>query len=67
MSWEVAGQRLRPVAATAGQLCSLAEVAIRAGDRKAASELASRGLALDPRLVVCRKELDAPLAPPHQP
>jgi tetratricopeptide (TPR) repeat protein len=64
---EVAAQRLRPVATTAGQFCSLAEVAIHAGDRKAASELASRGLELDPRLVVCRNDLAAPLAPPHQP
>jgi len=64
---QVAAERLRPVAATAGQFCSLAEAALRAGDRKAASELASRGLELDPRLVVCRSELAAPLAPPHQP
>src|SRR5262249_53015845 len=52
----LAANRLRPLATTAGRLCSLAWVARRAGDRKAALELSERGLQLNPRLVACRLE-----------
>jgi hypothetical protein len=51
---DVAAERLRRVATTAGQWCSLAQVALRRGDRKSALALSARGLALDPRLVICR-------------
>lgn len=51
---ETAAERLRRVATTAGQFCSLAEVAVRRGDRKTARELAARALQLDPSLIICR-------------
>jgi hypothetical protein len=51
---ETAAERLRRVARTPGQLCSLANVALRQGDRKTALELSARGLRLDPRLLICR-------------
>jgi hypothetical protein len=59
---EAAAERLRRVATTAGQLCSLAQVALRRGDRKTAAELSARGLRLDPRLLVCRiaESVEAP-------
>lgn len=58
-----AAQRLRLLAKTGGQLCSLAAAALRAGDRKAAIELTARGLALDPRLVWCRARVAGEAAP----
>jgi hypothetical protein len=51
---EAAADALRRVTTTAGQWCSLAQVALRRGDRRTAIELSARGLALDPRLVICR-------------
>jgi hypothetical protein len=59
---EAAAERLRRVARTAGQLCSLAKVAQRRGDHKTAVELSARGLQLDPRLLICRvtEGADAP-------
>jgi hypothetical protein len=48
--------RLRPVAKTGGQLCTLAHVAILMGDRQAALELAARATQLVPRLAHCRPE-----------
>jgi len=50
----MAAGRLRPVARTAGAVCSLALAALRTGDRASATELAERGLQLDPRGIGCR-------------
>jgi hypothetical protein len=51
--------RLRPVARTGGQLCTLAQVAIRTGDRQAAFELGARANRLAPQLARCRPEVIA--------
>ncbi|HSR97564.1 MAG TPA: DUF1570 domain-containing protein [Kofleriaceae bacterium] len=48
--------RLRPIATTGGQLCTLAQVAILMGDRQAALELGARAAPLVPRLAHCRPE-----------
>ena len=49
-----AAERLRPLAKTSGQFCSLALAALRTGDREPARELADQGLQLDPRRIGCR-------------
>jgi len=49
-------ERLRPVARTGGQFCTLAQVAIRTGDRQAALELSARANRLAPQLANCRPE-----------
>jgi hypothetical protein len=51
-----AAERLRQVAATGGQFCTLAYVAMRKGDRQAALELGARAVRLAPRLLHCRPE-----------
>jgi hypothetical protein len=61
---KMAAERLRPRATTGGAFCSLAMVANRTGDRKAALELSERGLQLSPRLPTCRLEGTAEAAPP---
>jgi hypothetical protein len=48
--------RLRPVAKTGGQLCTLATVAALMGDRQAALQLGARATQLAPRLAYCRPE-----------
>jgi tetratricopeptide (TPR) repeat protein len=59
---DAAAERLQRVARTPGQLCSLAQVALRRGDRRTAAELSARALELDPRLLMCRiaESADAP-------
>jgi hypothetical protein len=48
--------RLRAVARTVGQLCTLVEVAIRSGDLRAALELSARAARLAPQPEYCRPE-----------
>jgi hypothetical protein len=56
---EQAAERLRQVATTGGQFCTLAHVAMLKGDREAALELGARAARLAPRLVYCRPEIIA--------
>jgi hypothetical protein len=53
---DAAVAQLRPRAVTAGQICTLATVALRMGDRKTAQELSERSVQLRPRLAMCRFE-----------
>ncbi|HMG23574.1 MAG TPA: hypothetical protein VK607_19705, partial [Kofleriaceae bacterium] len=61
---QAAADRLRPLATTAGQLCSLAEAALRLGDRNAALALSARAFERDPRSARCRIDETPDPAPP---